>query len=223
MVYQDAAMRDADELVPTLRGVLHAYAFWVALAAAGVLIALAPAAHARIAAAVYGFGLCAVFAASGLYHRWRWNPRWRPLLRRIDHGTIYVFIAATTTPVAWLALDGAWRVAVLVAVWAGAIAGVTFSVAWITAPRVLAALSYLAVGWAGMMAMPALVGRLPVTPIVLLVAGGALYMVGAVVYATRRPDPWPRIFGFHEVFHALVVAAALAHYVAMAGWVIPSA
>src|SRR3954454_23625926 len=211
------------EVIPVLRGVLHAYAFWVALVAGGVLVAIAPHRDARVAAVVYAAGMCALFAASGLYHRWRWNPRWRPLLRRIDHSTIYVFIAATTTPVATLGLDGAWRVALLVTVWAGAVAGVALSVAWITAPRVLAAVSYLVVGWAGAMAFPGLVSRLPTVPVVLLVAGGALYTVGAIVYATRRPDPWRRTFGFHEVFHALVAAAALAHYVAIAGWVIPSA
>src|SRR4051794_35781425 len=105
-----------EELIPVLRGVLHAYAFWVAVIASGVLIAIAPRADARLAAAVYGFGMCVLFAASGLYHRWRWNPRWRPLLRRIDHSAIYVFIAATTTPVAMLALDGGLRVALLATV-----------------------------------------------------------------------------------------------------------
>ena len=145
------------------------------------------------------------------------------MLRRIDHSTIYVFIAATTTPVALLAVTGTTRTVLLATAWAGAIAGVVLSVAWVTAPRAVACAYCLAIGWAGAMAFPALPGRLPTTPIVLLVAGGALYTVGAVVYAIRRPDPWPRTFGFHEVFHALVVAAAVAHYVAMVGWVVPAA
>jgi hemolysin III len=212
---QEQRMPGPEELIPVLRGVLHAYAFWVALVAAAALVVIAPHPDARVTAGVYGLGLCTLFAASGLYHRWRWNPRWRPLLRRIDHSAIYVFIAATTTPVAMLALDGAWRVALLATVWGGAAAGVALSVAWVTAPRVLAAVSYLVVGWAGAMAFPGLVGRLPATPVVLLVAGGALYTIGAIVYATRRPDPWPRIFGFHEVFHALVVAAAALHFAAV--------
>jgi hemolysin III len=211
------------ELRPLLRGVSHAVTFWIALTAAIVLAALAPSDEARVAAAVYGVGLCALFAASATYHRWRWSPRWRPFLRRIDHSAIFVFIAASYTPVALLVLDGTLADVVLVVVWAGALAGVVLSVAWITAPRVLVALSYLALGWVAVAVTPELVQRLPVAPLVLLATGGALYSAGAVVYAARRPDPWPATFGFHEIFHALVIAAATVHFVAMAGWVIPSA
>jgi hemolysin III len=219
----DATRMFEEDVVPKLRGLLHAYAFWFALAAAAVLVAIAPNAQARGAAAVYGVGLSALFAVSGLYHRWRWDMRWRPLLRRMDHSTIYVFIAASCTPIAWLVLDGSLRTVVLVAVWAGAVGGIALSVAWITAPRVLVALSYLLVGWAGVIGMPQIVDRLPTAPLVLLAVGGVLYTVGAVVYAFKRPNPWPRVFGFHEVFHALVVLAAVAHFVAMAGWVVPFA
>jgi len=125
--------------------------------------------------------------------------------------------------VAALGLDGTMRTVLLIVVWAGAAAGVALSVAWITAPRLLACASYLAVGWAGLMAFPGLIGQLPVAPLVLLATGGALYTVGAVIYAIKRPNPWPRTFGFHEVFHAFVIAAAAAHFAAMAGWVIPGA
>jgi len=211
-------MDDVD--VPRLRGVLHAYAAWVAAVAAVALVLTAPDARARAAAGIYGLGLIALFAVSGLYHRWRWNPRWRPLLRRLDHSTIFVFIAASVTPVASLVLDGTLRVVVLAVVWGAALAGVTMSVAWITAPRVLVAASYLAVGWAGVAGLPQLLDRLPAAPLLLLLAGGLLYSAGAAVYAAQRPNPWPRTFGFHEVFHALVVAAAVAHFVAMAGWVV---
>ena len=210
-----------DELRPLLRGLLHAYAFWVALAAAAVLVALAPDATARVAALIYGAGLCALFAASGLYHRWRWDERWRPLLRRIDHSTIFVFIAASYVPVALLVLSGGLRVAVLVAVVAGAAGGVALTVGFPGAPAWLDALAYLALGWVAIVAVPDLVDRLPGVPLALLLAGGVLYSAGAVVYATRRPDPWPRTFGFHEVFHTLVILAAAAHFAAMAGWVIP--
>ena len=212
-----------DELVPVLRGVSHVWAFWFALVAGAVLLFLAPAADARIAAVVYAVGLCALFAGSGLYHRWRWDPRWRPLLRRIDHSTIFIFIAASYTPIALLVLDGSLRVVVLIGVWAGAIAGVAFSVAWISAPRVLTAGTYLALGWFAVITIPQLVDRLPLVPLTLLATGGVLYTLGAVVYAAKRPNPWPRTFGFHEVFHAFVIAAAAAHFAAMAGWVIPGA
>jgi hemolysin III len=211
-----------DELRPLLRGVTHAYAFWAALVAAIVLVVLAGPGAPRVSAVVYGSGLCALFAASGAYHRWPWHPRWRPLLRRIDHSTIFVFIAATYTPVALLVMHGTLRWVILVAVWAGALIGVVLSVAWITAPRVLSAACYLALGWVAIVAMPQLVQRLDVAPLVLLTVGGALYSVGAFVYATKRPDPWPSTFGFHEIFHALVIAAATVQFVAMAGWVFPA-
>jgi hemolysin III len=212
-----------DELRPLLRGMSHAYAFWVALVSAAVLTALVPAGTPRAAAVVYGAGLCALFAASGTYHRWRWNPRWRPLLRRIDHSTIFVFIAATYTPVALLVMHGTLRWAILLAVWAGALGGVILSVAWITAPRVLTALCYLALGWVSVFALPQMIDRLDVAPLVLLGVGGLLYSLGAVVYATKRPNPWPAVFGFHEVFHALVILAAAVQFIALAGWVFPAA
>src|SRR5919202_6208185 len=126
-------------VVPRLRGVLHAWAFRIALVVAVGLLALAEGATARVAAAVYGFGLCVLFGASALYHRWRWDPRWRPLLRRADHGAIFVFIAASYTPVALLVLDGTLRWVVLGIAWGGAAAGVFFSLAWIDAPRWLTA------------------------------------------------------------------------------------
>jgi hemolysin III len=211
-----------DDIKPLLRGVTHAYAFWAALGAAIVLTIMVPAGTPRIAAVVYGVGLCGLFAASGTYHRWRWNPRWRPVLRRIDHSTIFVFIAATYTPVALLVMHGTLRWVILAAVWAGAIGGVILSVAWITAPRVLSAACYLALGWVSAFALPQMIEHLDLAPLILLGLGGLLYTVGAVVYATKRPDPWPRIFGFHEVFHALVVAAAVVQFVALAGWVFPA-
>jgi hemolysin III len=213
----------ADEVIPRLRGMLHAHAAWVAAAASVVLVALAPTAGARVAALIYGAGLIALFSASALYHRWPGDPRWKPWLRRLDHSTIFVFIAASYTPVGLLVLDGTLQTVVLVSVWAGAAAGVTLSLAWIAAPRWLVAASYLAVGWVAVIALPELWQKVGAAPFLLLAAGGALYSLGATVYAIRKPNLWPRTFGFHEVFHALVIAAALAHFVAMAGWVVPSA
>jgi hemolysin III len=212
----------SDELVPLLRGVTHACAFWLALAATVVLVALAETALARGAALVYGAGLCLMLAGSAVYHRWKGDPRVRAVLRRIDHSTIFVFIAASYTPVCLLVLEGSLRWVVFAGVWSGALGGIALSVAWITAPRVLQAVAYVALGWFAVIAIPQMVSRLPLTPLLLLGIGGLLYSAGAVIYAAQRPNPWPRVFGFHEVFHALVVAAAVAHFVAMAGWVIPA-
>jgi hemolysin III len=211
-----------NELIPLLRGVSHQWGFWFALAAASALVALAPAGTARVGALVYGAGLCLMLAASALYHRWKCSPRTRSLLCRVDHGAIYVFMAACYTPVALLVLEGTARWAVLGSVWAGALGGVALSVAWVTAPRALFALSYVALGWVMVIAFPELVAQLDLVPVLLFAAGGLLYSAGAVIYATRRPDPWPHTFGFHEIFHALVIAAAVIHFVAMAGWVIPA-
>jgi hemolysin III len=206
-----------DEVVPRLRGLLHAWAFWFAIAAAIVLIAVAPDTRARVAAVIYGIGLCALFGASASYHRWRGNPRWKPILRRIDHSTIFIFIAASYTPISLLVLHDPLRVIVLASVWIGALAGVTMSIAWIEAPRVLVALCYAAVGWVALVALPQLFSHRGVAMPVLLLVGGLLYSLGAAAYATKRPNPWPRTFGFHEVFHALVIAAAVVHFVAIAG------
>jgi hemolysin III len=211
----------AEEVIPRLRGLLHVHAAWIAGAASVALVVLAPTAAARIAAVVYGAGLIALFTASALYHRWPGDPRWKPWLRRLDHSTIYVFIAASYTPVGLLVLNGALQTFVLVSVWAGALAGVVLSLAWITAPRWLQAACYLALGWVAVIALPQLAERVGIAPFLLLALGGALYSLGAAVYATRRPNLWPRTYGYHEVFHTLVIAAAIVHFVAMAGWVIP--
>jgi hemolysin III len=209
-----------DELVPVLRGVSHAFTFWIALAAAIVLVAIADDGAARVAAAVYGAGLCALFGGSGLYHRWRWDPRWRPLLRRIDHSTIFVFIAASYTPVCALVLDKTLGTVLLAVVWGGAVAGILFTLVWIEAPRWLVAGTYLALGWVSVVALPQLLDRLGAAPLVLIGTGGVLYTAGAIVYALKRPNPWPDVFGFHEIFHAFVIAAAVVHFVAMTGWVV---
>ena len=213
----------AEEVIPRLRGLLHAHAACVAVAASIVLVALAPSGAARAASVIYGAGMVALFSTSALYHRWRGNPRYKPWLRRLDHATIFVFIAASYTPIGLLVLDGTRQTVVLVSVWAGAALGIVLSLAWINAPRWLQAASYLAMGWVAIIALPQLTERVGVAPFVLLAVGGALYTLGAAVYATQRPNLWPRTYGFHEVFHTLVIAAALVHFIAMAGWVVPSA
>ena len=212
----------SDQLVPRLRGVSHAVASVVAVAAAVVAVSLAPTARAFVPLGIYGAGLIALFGASGLYHRWPGPPRFQPLLQRIDHSTIYVFIAASYTPIAVVLLHGALAWMILVVAWAGAAAGVAFALGWIDAPRAVIASSYLALGWVAVFALPQLLQRLSPVPLILLGVGGLLYSGGAVVYATQRPDPWPRTFGFHEVFHAFVIVAAAAQYVAIVGWVLPA-
>ena len=208
--------------LPALRGRLHQHTVWLSLAAAALLIALAPAGTARLTAVIYGAGLNALFIASAVYHRWPPASRWKPVLRRIDHCVIFVFIAASYTPIAALVLEPPSSTIVLVSVWAGALLGVVFSVAWIDAPRLAVALAYIGIGWVIVIALPQVFDETGAAPGALFLAGGLLYTGGAVVYARQRPDPWPRVFGFHELFHTLVIAAAVLHYVAMAGWVIPS-
>jgi hemolysin III len=213
----------ADELIPRLRGISHAVASVLAVAAAVVVIVIAPAGRATVAAAIYGAGLIALFGCSALYHRWPGPARFKPVLQRIDHSAIFVFIAASYTPVALVLLHGSLVWVILGVAWAGAMAGVAFSLGWIQAPRPVVTGSYLALGWLAVIAIPQLLGDTGVTPLVLLGAGGLLYSAGAVIYARQRPDPWPRTFGFHEIFHALVIAAAAAQYVAVVGWVLTGA
>jgi hemolysin III len=201
---------------PRLRGVSHQYAFYVALAAGAALVVLARGGEARAAALVYGLSLAAMFGASALYHRIDWSPRPRAWLRRLDHSMIYVLVAGTYTPFALLVLAPALGWTVLGVVWGGALAGVVISLAWIDAPRWLTAVLYVALGWVSIVTMPQLWDRAGVLAVALLATGGVLYTVGAVVYARRRPDPVPRVFGYHEVFHVLVIAAAAVHFAAVA-------
>jgi len=201
---------------PRLRGVSHQYAFYVAIAAGAALVVLARGAEARVAVAVYALSLCAMFGASALYHRIDWPPRASIWLRRLDHSMIFVLVAGTYTPFALLVLEPALGWTLLAIVWAGAIAGVVVSLVWIDAPRWLTAVLYVVLGWLGVMALPELWDRAGAMAVALLATGGVLYTVGALVYARRRPDPAPRTFGFHEVFHALVIAAAASHFVAVA-------
>lgn len=206
------------EALPRLRGLLHAASFPLALAVAFVLVVTADDASARVAALVYGLGLCGLFGVSATYHRWP-DPRGKALLRRVDHGMIFVFIAASYTPIALLVLDAPLAGIVLVSAWAGAVAGVVFSLGWIDAPRGWSAGAYIALGWVIVLAAPQLVSGIGAGPALLFLLGGVLYSVGAVVYARQRPDPWPATFGYHEVFHTLVTAAAVVHFAAMAVWV----
>jgi hemolysin III len=187
------------------------------VAAGAVLVATTEQGRETAAVAVYVASLCLLFGVSALYHRIRWqSARARAWFRRLDHAAIFVLVAGTYTPFSVLVLDGTFATAILITVWAGAFAGVVFSVAWIDAPKWLVAALYLALGWVAVATMPQLASNAGAGAIVLLAIGGAFYTAGAVVYARRRPDPVPRVFGYHEIFHALVIAAAIAHYIAVA-------
>lgn len=206
-----------------LRGWSHAVAVVAAAVTGGVLIALAPGAVGRITTIVYVVGLCAMFGVSALYHRLPWTGVAYQRMRRLDHSTIFLAIAGTYTPVAVLALDGVARVAVLTTVWVGSLVGIGLQWLPLELPRWLSTSVYALVGWAAVMALPQAYAGLGGVGFFLVVAGGACYTLGALVYATRRPDPWPSVFGFHEVFHALTVVAAGLHLGAVGLVVLPSA
>ncbi len=212
-----------DVIVPRLRGVSHAVAFCFSIVAAVVVVVLAPSGRTSVAAAIYGVGLVALFGASAVYHRWPAQTRVKRVLRRVDHSVIFVFIAASYTPIALVVLQGALVWVVMGLAWLGALAGVVFSMGWIEAPRFVVAGSYLALGWVAVIAMPQLAANLGLAPLLLIAGGGILYSIGAVIYALQSPNPWPRTFGFHELFHALVILAAAAYYVALVGWMLPAA
>ena len=200
---------------PRLRGWLHAGAAPLALAAGIVLVALAPTDLGRIGGAVFLVASVLLFGTSGLYHRRTWGPRGEAVLRRLDHANIYVFIAATYTPLALLLLDGASRVALLVLVWSAALAGLAFRLVWLSAPRWLYTALYIAMGWAALGWLGAFLGSGGPAVLTLILAGGLCYTLGAVVYGRRRPDPSPAWFGFHEIFHAGTLAGFVCHYIAI--------
>jgi len=205
---------------PRLRGVLHQVAFVVALAVAPLLILGAEGTRRRAAAAVFAAAVAACFGASALYHRVTWTPRMRPWMRRIDHAGVYLLIAGTYTPVSLLVLRGAWRPVVLTIVWTGVAAAIILRLVWVTAPKWLAAVIGIALGWVAVVALPQLIAHLDPAAVALLVVGGLAYTAGAVVYARRRPDPAPAVFGYHELFHALTIVAVACHYVAIAFFII---
>ncbi len=199
---------------PALRGVSHEVAAAVALVG-GIVLVGAAGPRGRVPAAVYAVALVALFATSALYHRPNWPARPRLLMRRLDHSAIFVLIAGTYTPIAVL-LDGHAARVLLAVVWAGAALGVVQSIAWPRAPKPLVSIAYVLLGWAILPLLPALLRSLGGASLALLGLGGIAYTVGAAVYATRRPDPFPRVFGYHEVFHALVIVAAALHFTVVA-------
>lgn len=204
------------EIRPRFRGVSHTYAFFCSLLLGVLLVALASNGVERASAAVFASATALMFAVSALYHRITWKPRARRWMRRLDHAAIYLLIAGTYTPFALLALSGAWRWTILAIVWGGAILAILLKVAWVDSPKWLAAAIGIALGWVGVVALPQIWDHTGPGGVALLAVGGLLYTGGALVYATRRPDPIPEVFGYHELFHAFVIAAAACQYAAVA-------
>ena len=200
---------------PLLRGVLHEVAAFAAAAAGAILFLRASGARARAGALVYGTSLVVLFAVSAIYHRKNWPERLRAIWRRLDHSAIFLLIAGTYTPLSFL-LGSRLGWTFLGIVWGGAVLGIVMSVAWVKAPRALVAAVCVLLGWAAVPLLPALKAALGTGAVALLAAGGVVYSLGAVVYAIKRPDPFPRVFGYHEIFHALVIAAAVCHFAVVA-------
>jgi hemolysin III len=205
---------------PLLRGVLHQVAFMASLVVGTLLIVGADGGRRHAAAAVFAGSVAACFGASALYHRGNWTPRLRLWLRRLDHAGVYLLIAGTYTPVCLLVLQRPWSTVVLAIVWAAAAAAALLKFVWVDAPRWLAAAIGISLGWMAVVVLPQLITRLEAAAVILLAAGGVAYTVGAVVYARRRPDPAPNVFGYHELFHALTIVAVACQYVAIAFFVI---
>jgi hemolysin III len=214
------AVNEAVAPKPLLRGVLHQAAFFISVIVGTLLVAFSEGPSRQTAAAVFAGSVALCFGISALYHRGTWAPHAQVVMRRLDHAGIYLLIAGTYTPVCLLALDGAWRYAVLALVATAAGAAIVLMVAWVAAPNWFAAALAIAVGWIGVLLLPQLATRLEPVAIVLLALGGIAYTIGAVVYARRRPNPAPSVFGYHELFHALTILGVACQYVAIAVFVI---
>ncbi|HKA04782.1 MAG TPA: hemolysin III family protein [Acidimicrobiales bacterium] len=197
---------------PLLRGWFHLVAFVLSLPAGAFLLGASGTTTARAGAAVFASAVAVLFGVSGSYHRGRWRPRARLRMKRLDHATIFVMIAGSYTPFCVLVLDGAAAAVLLVAVWVGAAVGVVMATTGLAEKRIVGLASYLALGWIALAALPQLVDHLGAGGFILLVAGGATYTLGAIGLGLRWPDPFPRVFGYHEVWHTMVVVAVVCHY-----------
>jgi len=206
---------------PLLRGYFHLGAAIAGVAGLVALILLAHSARAYVGGAVFAVSLVLLYATSATYHTITWGRRMRSVLKRLDHSMIFVLIAGTYTPFCLLAVDQAWGISLLAVAWSIAAAGVALKMAWPGAPRWLSVLLYAGAGWLGLVAGVPLTHWLALLPLILLVGGGVLYTLGGVVYAVRWPNPFPRVFGYHEVFHLLVIAGSVLHYSLIAIYLMP--
>ena len=207
---------------PRLRGVFHEGGFYAAIALAVPLALTAEPGRGLVSAIVFSACLAGCFGASALYHRPTWQPVARSWLARLDHAGIYLLIAGTYTPIGLIIMSRSWAIPVLSVVYAGAAAAILLKLFWVQAPKVLSAILGLALGWVGVVAYSQ-IGKIGAVGIALILLGGLFYTVGAVVYARRRPDPFPSVLGYHELFHICTIAAAACHWAAIAFFVLPRA
>ncbi len=208
---------------PRLRGVLHEIAFFVSLVSGAWLVWDAPTASSKLICLIYAIAISLLFCVSALFHRHTWGPVGRRRMRRADHSTIFIAIAGSYTAVAGIALTGWARTTLLLIVWVGAIIGITLRQVWLDAPKWVIALPYVVVGWAAVAVLPQLYRALGPTGFALLLVGGLAYSAGAVVYAIKKPNPVPGVFGYHEVFHACTIIGATFHFIVIAVFVLPLA
>lgn len=214
---RESAAETIRAVKPKFRGVSHEWAFFLSLGLGISLLMLAETTLQFVAVTIYTVSLCGLFGTSALYHRVNWKTsRARTMMKRLDHSMIFLLIAGTVTPFALLTMSGTWSTAILIAVWSGAAIGVAIELLWTSSPKWVSVVIYLAVGWIGAVAFPHIVGTAGIVAGLLIATGGILYTVGAVVYATQRPDPNPTYFGYHEVFHLFVIGAAALHFAAIA-------
>lgn len=214
---RDSAADTIRAVKPRFRGVSHEWAFFLSIGLGIALLTLADTTLKLVAVGVYSLSLCGLFGTSALYHRIQWRTsRARMLMRRLDHSMIFLLIAGTVTPFALLTMSGTWSTAILIAVWTAAALGIAIELVWVTSPKWVSALIYVAVGWIGALSFPHIIGTAGLWAGVLIAAGGLLYTTGAVIYAAGRPNPNPALFGYHEIFHLLVIGAAGLHFAAIA-------
>ncbi len=204
---------------PALRGTLHLFAAFAAIGGTVWLLLIADSPTGYVGAAIFGTSLMLLYGTSATYHQIPWPAAWRHIPKRIDHAAIFLLIAGTYTPLC-LNVSLAWGIPLLSVVWTLAIAGVLMSLVLPHAPRWLNFALYAGLGWVGIVGVSEVFAAYATSPIALLIAGGVTYMIGGTIYALKRPDPWPRVFGFHEVFHTFVVAGSLLHFAAIAFYVI---